>query len=239
MKIVKCSDYNEVSAVAAEIVASQLKQKPDSVLGLPTGSTPIGMYGELIKMCKNNSIDFSGVTTFNLDEYYPIKRDNTQSYYYFMHKNLFDGININRESIHILNGEAPDAEAECASYEKMIEQSGGIDLQVLGIGQNGHIGFNEPDESLESLTHITGLTENTIEANSRFFASKADVPTKSLTMGIATIMKARKIIILASGREKASAVQSLLSGKITTKNPSTILNAHSDVTLIVDKDALA
>lgn len=238
MKIIKCKDYAEVSSVAAKIVAEQIKLKPNSVLGLPTGSTPIGMYGELISMCSKKLVDFSDVITFNLDEYYPIKRDNNQCYYYFMHKNLFNGINIKKENVHILNGEAADAISECENYEKQINQNGGIDLQVLGIGQNGHIGFNEPDESLESATHIASLTQNTITANSRFFESASDVPTKSLTMGIATIMKARKIIILASGKEKAEAVKSLFSGKITTQNPSTILNAHNDVTLIVDNSAL-
>jgi len=222
MKIIKCKNYEEVSSVAAKIVAEQVKLKPNSVLGLATGSTPVGMYSELINMCSKNEVDFSNVTTFNLDEYYPIKKDNNQSFYYFMYENLFNGINTKKENIHILNGETTDANSECENFEKMIAQNGGIDLQVLGIGQNGHIGFNEPDESLESRTHITALTQNTIEVNSRFFDSASEVPTKALTMGIATIMKARKIIILVSGAEKAEAVKSLVSGKIITQNPSTI-----------------
>lgn len=238
MKIVECNDYREVSVAAAKIVAEQVKLKPNSVLGLPTGSTPVGMYEELIRLNKSNDIDFSKVITFNLDEYYPISRENNQSYYYFMHEKLFNHININKNNVHILNGETDNPNLECDMYEEMIKKSGGIDLQVLGIGQNGHIGFNEPGESLQSTTHMITLTQNTIDANSRFFENVKDVPTKSLTMGISTIMKAKKIIVLASGESKAEAVKSLFSGEITTQNPSTILNAHSDVTLILDKSVL-
>ena len=195
------------------------------------------MYKRLIEKCKNGELDFSEVKTFNLDEYYPISRDNNQSYYYFMNENLFDEINIKKENIHIPNGEAKDVEAECEEYEKMIEEAGGIDLQILGIGQNGHIGFNEPDENLNSKTHVTGLTESTIKANSRFFDSIEDVPTKALTMGIATILKSRKIILMACGVEKSDAVAELLTDDIKTDNPATMLKVHPDVVLICDKDA--
>ncbi|NLB80931.1 MAG: glucosamine-6-phosphate deaminase [Clostridiaceae bacterium] len=238
MKIILCKNYYEVSLQAANIVAQQIKNKPQSVLGLPTGSTPLGLYKSLIKMNKENTLDFSGVITFNLDEYYPISRDNAQSYYYFMHDNLFNHININKQNVHILNGEATDPQEECTNYESAIEKAGGIDLQVLGIGQNGHIGFNEPGNTLKSTTNLTDLTPNTIDVNSRFFEKIEDVPKKSLTMGIGSIMKSKKIILLASGVEKANAISELLKGDITTANPSTLLNAHRDVTIIVDNAAM-
>ena len=202
MRVILCDNYEELSSQAAKLVASQLILKPDSTLGLATGSTPIGLYENLVKMNNSRDIDFSQVTTFNLDEYYPIKKDNEQSYYYFMNEHLFSKININMERTHIPNGETEDPEAECKAYERMIADNGGIDLQILGIGQNGHIGFNEPGGYLNSYTHLTGLTENTIEANSRFFDSVDEIPTKALTMGISTILKSRKIILLASGASK-------------------------------------
>jgi glucosamine-6-phosphate deaminase len=239
MRVIKCKNYDEVSEVAARIVAAQVTMKPDCILGLPTGSTPLGMYSRLIQMNKENKLDFSKIKTFNLDEYFPISKDNNQSYHYFMFENFFNHININKENVNIPNGETDNPEGECVRYEEAIGVAGGIDLQVLGIGQNGHIGFNEPDDYLESATHITSLTQNTIEANSRFFDSMDDVPKKALTTGMGTILKSRKIIILASGKVKAEAVRSLLSGKITTQNPSTMLNLHSDVTLIADEDALS
>lgn len=239
MRVIKCKNYDEVSEAAARIVAAQVTMKPDCILGLPTGSTPLGMYSRLIQMNKENKLDFSKIKTFNLDEYFPISKDNNQSYHYFMFENFFNHININKENVNIPNGETDNPEGECVRYEEAIGVAGGIDLQVLGIGQNGHIGFNEPDDYLESATHITSLTQNTIEANSRFFDSMDDVPKKALTTGMGTILKSRKIIILASGKVKAEAVRSLLSGKITTQNPSTMLNLHSDVTLIADEDALS
>jgi len=238
MNIIRCKDYSEVSNLGARIVKDQIKSKPKSVLGLPTGSTPVGMYLELINMRRKNEVDFGDVTSFNLDEYYPIKRDNKHSFYYFMQNNLFNGINIKKENIYILDGNTSHPKAECERYEILIKEKGGIDLQILGIGQNGHMGFNEPSESLESLTHLATLTESTIEANSRFFDNLLAVPTCALTMGIGTIMKAKRIIILASGEEKKEAVKSLISGKIITQSPCTLLNVHRDVTLIVDDSAL-
>ena len=237
MRVIVCENYDELSKEAAKIMASQVHLKPNCVLGLATGSTPVGAYKELINMYKNGEIDFKDVTTFNLDEYFPISRKNDQSYYYFMHENLFDHINVPEERIHVLNGEVADPEKECADYEKAICDNGGIDLQLLGIGRNGHIAFNEPDENLVSDTHVTVLTDDTIDANARFFEDKKDVPTKSLTMGMASIMKARKILILINGAGKHAALKKLLSGKITTSCPATMLNMHSDVVVICDKEA--
>jgi glucosamine-6-phosphate deaminase len=239
MKLVICKNYDEVSQEAANVVARLVKENPKCVLGLPTGSTPLGLYRRLIEMHQNGELDFSGVTTFNLDEYYPISKNNPQSYHFFMYDNFFNHINIKKENVHILNGEAADPDKECENYERLIEKSGGIDLQVLGIGQNGHIGFNEPDKSLKSTTHLTYLTQNTIDANSRFFENKDEVPKRSLTMGIGSILKAKSIIVLASGKGKANAVCELLKGDITTQNPSTILNAHGNVALFADSEALA
>lgn len=239
MRLLKCENYTELSLKAAQIVAGQITLNPQSVLGLATGSTPVGMYNELVKMYNEKRVDFSDIRTFNLDEYYPISADNPQSYHYFMEENLFSKINIKKENTHILDGKCSDTFAECDNFEKLIAQNGGIDLQILGIGQNGHIGFNEPAENLNLLTHLTTLTESTVRANSRFFDDISDVPTKALTMGIGTILKARKIIILANGDGKKEAVKALLTDSITTDVPASMLKVHSDVTLICDKEALS
>ena len=207
--------------------------KPNCNLGLATGSTPIGMYKNLVDM----NLDFSEVTTFNLDEYYPILRSNPQSYHYFMTEHLYKWVNLKKDHIFIPNGETKDPAQECIDYEKAIAEHGGLDLQILGIGQNGHIGFNEPSATLNSYTHITDLTQNTIEANSRFFNSIDEVPTKALTMGIATIMRANRILLLASGKEKARVVQALKGNMIDPEIPATILAAHNNVTVIADKAA--
>ena len=237
MRIIICDNYDELSKKAAKIVASQITLKPDSVLGLATGSTPVGMYNELIKLYRHGELDFSEVKTFNLDEYYPIKKKNNQSYDYFMRENLFSKINIKNENIHIPNGETENPETECIEYEKQIKSSGGIDLQILGIGRNGHIGFNEPDATLNSFTHLTNLTENTIKANSRFFENEEEVPKKALTMGISTILNAKKIILLASGANKRKVVSELISGGINTNIPATMLKTHPDVVLICDRES--
>ena len=237
MKIKVCNTYEEMSLYAAKIVEQQIKEKPNSVLGLATGSTPVGTYKELIKMCTLGEIDFKDVISFNLDEYYPIKKSNPQSYRYFMDENLFNHINIKYENTHIPSGETTDPINECISYDKMIENAGGIDLQILGIGQNGHIGFNEPDDNLSEETHITTLTKSTIEANSRFFPSKDEVPTKALTMGLGPIMKSKKIIILINGEEKRKILKELLTEKISTRLPASLLKLHNDVTLICDQKA--
>ena len=237
MRVIICDNYEELSNQAAKLVASQIILKPDSVLGLATGATPIGMYRKLVEMYNNHELDFSKVTTFNLDEYYPISRANHQSYYYFMNEHLFSKININREHCYIPNGETADPEAECRRYEKLISEAGGIDLQILGIGENGHIGFNEPDNSLNCSTHLTQLTKNTIDVNSRFFEKKEDVPIYALTMGISGILKSKKIILLASGTKKNNAVKELLNEEINTLIPATMLKVHPDVVLVCDKAA--
>ena len=231
MRFIVCEDYDELSKKAAEFVSAQIMLKPNCNLGLATGSTPIGMYKNLVDM----NLDFSEVTTFNLDEYYPILRSNPQSYHYFMTEHLYKWVNLKKDHIFIPNGETKDPAQECIDYEKAIAEHGGLDLQILGIGQNGHIGFNEPSATLNSYTHITDLTQNTIEANSRFFNSIDEVPTKALTMGIATIMRANRILLLASGKEKARVVQALKG--IDPEIPATILAAHNNVTVIADKAA--
>lgn len=237
MEIIITKNYEEMSKKAAEIIAEGIKANPEITLGLATGSTPIGMYGELVKKYKDGELDFSKVKSYNLDEYYPLKASNDQSYHYFMDKNLFDHINIDKKNTHVPNGEVSDAEAECKVYEKAVSDNGYVDIQVLGIGQNGHIGFNEPDDKLFASTHVTGLTESTIKANSRFFASEDDVPKKAITMGIGTIMKAKKILVLANGKAKHDVISALLDDMITTAIPVTLLKAHPDVTVICDEEA--
>ena len=233
MKFIVCENYDEMSAKAAEFIKKEIENDPHCVLGLATGSSPVGMYEKLAGMC----LDFSSVTTVNLDEYYPISPENENSYRYFMNKNLFDRVNIKKENTHGPDGTAPDPDAECARYDALIRALGGIDLQVLGIGKNGHIGFNEPSDSLVADTHVTALSESTIKANSRFFASESDVPKRALTMGMASIIESRKIILLASGKSKHAAISALFDGKITPMIPATFLKIHRDVTVICDKEA--
>lgn len=237
MRVIVCENYDEMSKVAAKLMEGLITLKPTCVLGLATGSTPVGMYKILSEKCKKGELDFSTVKSYNLDEYYPISPDNDQSYRYFMNDNLFNHINIDKANTFVPNGQAKDIEKECKEYDEMIDKMGGADIQVLGIGNNGHIAFNEPDEELVAGTHVTGLTQSTIQANSRFFASIDDVPTQAVTMGMASIMKAKKIMLLASGKGKHEALKKLLDDKITTSNPSTLLKLHSDVVIICDKDA--
>lgn len=237
MKIICCNDYSEMSRVGAGMVAEIVKNKPDCVLGLATGSTPEGLYAELISMYERGELDFSTVTTVNLDEYYPITPDNSQSYRYFMNTKLFDHVNIDKANTHVPNGNASDAAAEAARYEAFVRGLGGADIQVLGIGRNGHIAFNEPAEALHPATHVTGLTADTIDANARFFESIDQVPTKALTMGMGTILSAKKIIILANGKGKHEAIKAMLEGTVSTSCPASFLNLHADVTLICDRDA--
>lgn len=237
MRVIITVNYDEMSKKAAEIVKKQIKEKPNTVLGLATGSTPLVMYKHLIEMYKRGEIDFSNVITFNLDEYIGLSPDHPQSYHYFMFHNFFNHINIKKENVHIPNGIAEDLEEECRKYEEEIEKAGGIDLQILGIGINGHIGFNEPDESIETKTHVVTLTEKTINANKRFFKSAEEVPRKAITMGLGSIMKAKKIVLLASGKNKAEAIKETIKGQLTTKVPATVLALHPDVTIIIDKEA--
>ena len=203
MRIYKAKDYADMSRKAANIVSAQVIMKPNCVLGLATGSTPIGLYKQLVEWFRKGDLDFSEVMTVNLDEYKGLSRENDQSYYYFMHQNLFDHVNIPVENTHLPNGMEPDSEKECRRYTELIQSLGGVDLQLLGIGHNGHIGFNEPGESFDKQVHCVNLTESTIEANKRFFASAEDVPKQAYTMGIKTIMQAKKILIVASGEDKA------------------------------------
>ena len=238
MRVITCKNYEEMSKTAARLVAGQVSLKPNCVLGLATGSTPEGMYTELARMYQNGELDFSSVSTFNLDEYCPIDKENDQSYYYFMNKHLYSKVNLKPENVHIPNGSAKDIETECANYDKMIDSAGGIDLQILGIGSNGHIAFNEPEDELTAGTHRVELTEDTIKANSRFFASEADVPRHALTSGMATIMKSKKIILMISGKNKSEPLKKLLTGKITTSCPATMLNMHADVIVLADEDAM-
>jgi glucosamine-6-phosphate deaminase len=237
IRLIVTEDYEELSKQAARLVAEQITQKPESVIGFATGSTPIGMYDHLIKMHQRDGLDFSKITTFNLDEYVGLSPDHPKSYCFFMWKQLFSKINVTKEHIHVPTGIFTDADAVCEQYEADIERAGGIDLQILGIGVNGHIGFNEPGESLTLATHITQLAEETIQANARFFANKNEVPRQAITMGIGSIMKARAILLLANGENKAEAVQHLFSGKIDPRVPASILQLHPDVTLVLDKKA--
>lgn len=233
IKFIICNDYDEMSHRAAEIFAAQIKENPESVLGLATGSTPVGMYSELASM----GLDFSRIKSVNLDEYYPISPKNENSYRYFMNENLFGKVNIDINNTYVPNGEAADAEKECREYDALIDRLGGIDLQVLGIGPNGHIGFNEPDTELFAGTHVTSLTLSTVEANSRFFSSVDEVPKKAITMGMSSILSAKKIVLLISGKNKHAALKALLDDKITPAVPATFLKLHRDVTVICDKAA--
>ena len=237
MQFIVCESYEEMSRRGADIIAAIVKEKPGALLGLATGSTPVGMYRELIRRYREGELDFSAVSSYNLDEYYPISPENEQSYRYFMNANLFDHINIDKNNTHVPNGAAEDAEEACRAYDEAYAATGGADVQVLGIGQNGHIAFNEPDEALIVGTHVTGLTEDTIKANSRFFASIDEVPTRALTMGMGSIMMAKKIILLANGKNKHAAVSALLDNRITTAIPATLLKLHPDVIILCDKEA--
>lgn len=239
MKIYKAKDYKDMSRKAANIISAQVIMKPNCVLGLATGSTPIGTYDQLVEWYNKGDLDFSEVTTVNLDEYKGLPRTNDQSYYYFMHQHLFDRVNIDPERINVPNGMEPDAEKECGRYEELIRSLGGVDLQLLGLGHNGHIGFNEPGEAFEKETHCVDLTESTIEANKRFFASADDVPKQAYTMGIKTIMQAKKILIVVNGENKADIVERAFFGPVTPEVPASILQLHNDVTLVGDEAALA
>ena len=237
MRVIIEKDYKAMSKKAALLVASQVRLKPDSVLGLATGSTPLGMYDELINMHNKDEIDFSECKTFNLDEYCNLPPENSQSYHYYMQENFFDHVNIPEDNINLLDGMEDDVRKECIEYDMKIKRAGGIDLQVLGIGPNGHIGFNEPGKRLNVKTHQVDLAEETIEANSRFFDSRDEVPRKAITVGIATILKSSRILLLASGKNKAHAIKETVSGHVSTEVPSSLLQTHPEVTIIIDEDA--
>ena len=237
MKVIVTKNYDELSKVAANEMAMVVKNNPKAILGLATGGSPIGMYKELIRMNKEGEIDLSKVTTVNLDEYVGLSGDHPQSYRYFMNENLFNHINIDKKNTYVPNGLAKNIEEECKNYDNKIENLGGTDVQLLGIGNNGHIAFNEPDEDLVSGTHLTNLTQDTIQANARFFDSIDEVPKTALTMGLGGIMKSKKIIVIASGESKAEAVKAMVNGKISTKMPASMLQMHRDVVVIVDEAA--
>lgn len=230
-------NYEEMSKLAAKIVADEVSKNPDCVLGLATGSSPVGMYKILSDMYKKGELDFKNVKTVNLDEYIGLSENDSQSYAYFMKKNLFEHINVDPLNTHIPCGTASDLEKECDDYEKLIKSLGGVDLQVLGIGRNGHIGFNEPSDEFAQKTYTVELKQSTREANKRFFNSIDEVPKKAITMGIKTILSAKKIILLVYGRQKAMAVKLAISGPITPNVPASALQTHPDVTFICDKEA--
>lgn len=239
MEIIIKKDYSDLSKEASRLIELEIKNNPNLILGLATGSTPLGTYKELIKKHKESNLDFSKITTFNLDEYLGISHDHPNSYYYFMYENFFKHININNENINIPNSNPENLEKYCKNYDKKIQELGGIDLQILGIGENGHIAFNEPNsEELHLGTHVTNLTESTIKANSRFFNSIEEVPKQAITMGLGSIMKSKKILLLASGKNKAPIINKLLGLKaISTKNPASILLLHPNITIILDEEA--
>ena len=239
MKIYCGETYKEMSDKAASIIASQVTLKPDCVLGLATGSTPIGTYKKLVEWCAEGILDFSNVTSVNLDEYKGLSGDNDQSYRYFMNTNLFNHVNINKENTFVPNGLEPDSEKACSEYDAVIERVGGIDLQLLGLGHNGHIGFNEPADEFVKTTQCVDLTASTIEANKRFFEKEQDVPRQAYTMGIQTIMSAKKVLVVVSGEDKADIVAKAFAGPVTPQVPASILQMYPDVTVVGDKDALS
>lgn len=236
MKIHITENYNSMSEKAASIIIKQIESKPKSVICFATGTTPLETYKLLINAYKNKKVDFSKVVSFNLDEYYPIQKKDKNSYFYYMHKNLFDHINISDENINILNGDCQDPELECLNHAKKIKKHP-FDLVILGIGSNGHIGFNEPGSSFEKRIGIVNLTSNTIKDNARFFSSSSQVPKQALSLGIKTIMSGKKILVIASGKKKTNAVKDMVKGKINEKCPASILKKHKNCVLILDKDA--
>lgn len=237
MRFIVTKDYNDMSRKAANIISAQIITKPNCVLGLATGSTPVGTYKQLVEWYNKGDLDFSEVSTVNLDEYKGLDHDNDQSYYYFMMNNLFKHVNIDLSKTHVPDGTEPDPEKACADYEKIVNEYGGADLQLLGLGHNGHIGFNEPADDFPKVTHCVDLTESTIKANARFFEKIEDVPTQAYTMGIGTIFKAKRILLIASGKDKAEIVKKAFCGPIDPRVPASILQLHPDVTIVLDEDA--
>ena len=240
VKIIRTKDYADMSRKAANIISAQVIMKPDCVLGLATGGTPVGTYEKLVERYNEGDLDFSEVTSVNLDEYRGLPKEHPESYWSFMHRNLFDKVNIDPAKINLPDGTNPDAEDACAKYNQIIHAVGGIDLQLLGIGHDGHIGFNEPGEAFELETHCVNLTAETIEANKRFFDGNVDlVPKQAYTMGIKTIMQARKVLMVANGAGKAEIVKKAFFGPVTPEVPASILQMHPDFTLVGDEEALS
>ena len=239
MKIYMGEDYKGMSRKAANIISAQIILKPDCVLGLATGSTPIGTYDQLVNWYEKGDLDFSKVVTINLDEYKGLPAEHEQSYRYFMNKHLFDRINIYKENTYVPNGLEADSKKACQEYNDIITKCGGIDMQLLGLGHNGHIGFNEPGGAFEKETHCVNLTKSTIEANKRFFEKEEDVPRQAYTMGIKSIMQAKKILVVVSGEDKADIVKGAFTGPVTPEVPASVLQLHNDVTLVGDRAALS
>lgn len=239
MRIVSAKDYKDMSRKAANIISAQVILKPDCVLGLATGSTPIGTYEQLVEWYEKGDLDFSKVTSVNLDEYKGLPRENDQSYYYFMNDHLFKHVNINKERTFLPDGTEADSDKACTDYNNIIASVGGIDLQLLGLGHNGHIGFNEPADFFEKETHCVDLTESTIKANQRFFASLDEVPKQAYTMGIKTIMQAKKVLVVVSGEDKAEIVKKAFFGPVTPQVQASVLQLHNDVTVVADEAALS
>ena len=239
MKIIRAKDYADMSRKAANIISAQVIMKPNCVLGLATGGTPVGAYAQLVDWYNKGDLDFSEVTTVNLDEYRGLPKEHPESYWSFMHKNLFDKVNIRPEAIHLPDGTNPDAADACKKYNEIIHSVGGIDLQLLGLGPNGHIGFNEPGAAFEKETHCVDLTESTIQANKRFFEKVEDVPTQAYTMGIKNIMQARKVLLIVSGEGKAEILDKVLYGPVTPQVPASILQLHNDLTVVADEAAMS
>lgn len=239
MKIIHAESYDDLSRKAAEIIAAQIKSKPDGVLGLATGSSPVGTYKELVKMYESGELDFSRISSINLDEYVGLDGTSDQSYRFFMNDNLFDHVNIDKSNTNVPNGKAEDRDAECIRYDALRSEIGPIDMQLLGIGENGHIGFNEPSDEFIYETHVVTLTDSTIMANSRLFVDPADVPRYAMTVGMETIMTAKKVLLVANGAKKAQALRDTVSGPVTPRVPASILQQHPDVTIIADAEALS
>lgn len=238
MRLIRAQDYNEASRHAGNFIFAQILTKPDCVLGLATGSTPCGTYARLVELYHNGDLDFSGVTTVNLDEYVGLPVEHYESYRSFMNRNLFDHVNIRHSNTYLPNGLSRALKKECENYEEQIKSLGGIDLQLLGIGHNGHIGFNEPSDTFTANTHCVTLTKSTIQANARFFDSSKEVPKRAISMGIRTIMQARKLLLLVTGTEKAQILYDALFGPITPQVPGSIVQLHPDLIVVADSDAL-
>ena len=239
MRLIVARNYDEMSRLAADEIASVISSESEPVLGLATGSSPIGTYRELVRLFDDGEISFKDVTTFNLDEYVGLDGSHVQSYRYFMNYNLFDHVDIDRSRTHVPSGVSDDVEYECSRYDLQIEEAGGIDIQLLGIGHNGHIGFNEPSDIFPKTTHEVKLAESTISANSRLFDSIEDVPRSAVTMGIGTIMAARKILLIANGSDKSYIVKKALFDDVTPEVPASILQFHPNVIVIADEEAAA
>ena len=239
MKICKVKNYQELSRKTANIIASQVIMKPDCILGLATGSSPIGTYEHLVKMYENGDLDFSQVTTVNLDEYTGLSGSEELSYRYFMNTHLFHKININHANTYVPDGTETDSAKACQDYNDLLHKLGPADIQLLGLGHDGHIGFNEPSDHFADETHCVDLTETTIQANKRFFACEEDVPKQAYTMGIGTIMRCRKILVVVSGKDKAEILKQVVAGPVTPEVPGSILQFHPDCTIIADEEALS